>query len=179
MKNLKGTFFKWLIEHDMTFLLLWISALQRGLTFPGRLFRLRTFVQLRERQALEFHVGEWVRRKETPEDLKHVKVVLGPQPQQFFDENSLGGEVPGGRIWKERTYRRGGAMHSFYTARDPWRIIRIDHSNLASDIRFFLRGIGLTHRCSLTVENAEVVFGEKVIPWVPADLVEKVLPDTV
>lgn len=171
MKNLKDVFFLWLIRHNMSFLL-------RALTFPRRLLHLRVFIEKREREAMEFVVGEWVRLKQPPLGRENVKVIIGPQAQDWFDETDLGEETQGGRVWKERHYGPGGMMHSFFEARDPWKITRIQLSDIGHDIRWYLRGTTLSHRCSLTLENPQVIFGDKVIPWVPAQLVEKVLPDT-
>lgn len=155
--------------------ILWIrvrNSLDTIFGFPWRLLSLYWWVKRRQEQCHDFAIGEQIRLRETKGTPCRVMVAT-ETAKDIIPDYALGDEdMHGNREWKPPNFAPGSTCHSFFEVRDPWRIIGITYD--ISVLSYLLRNLYPKHPCWLVIENTAVQFGEKILPYVPGDLVEKV-----
>lgn len=140
---------------------------------PMKLIGLPAFLKERDRQFSEFSIGDTVLYKGLSDKAHRTIVTVAPAIQELFHEHSLGEtRLDGSRILKPPTWAPGSAGYSFFEAFDPWKIVGI--RKFAPPLRHYFIGHVFTHPCVLTIRNDQVPLGEKIIEFVPGDMVVKV-----
>lgn len=138
------------------------SFLLAILEFPGKILNLSQFIKERKALYTDFKIGDWVRYREIKTD-DSVLIMMK-------DSNGILREL------KAPTFVPTTAEHLFFTAHEPFEIVKVFIMPIATEIHFYFRfrNCDQGHPCSLKIRNQNVRFGKNTIEFVPGCLVEKV-----
>jgi hypothetical protein len=137
-----------------------VRGLKMIFEFPSRLVGLRAYVRLKKSQSQEFEVGDWVRLRARKPTGARTEIRVGPLAEKHFHESELGKPgANGSRELIQAPEGYGSDVHSFFKAREPWKVVEV-HIRLGITAYLFYNRPP-RHAAGLVIENDKVIYGEK------------------
>lgn len=131
---------------------------------PWKLLNLPRFVRERKSLYADFKIGDWVRLKETENE---IPVVIAMK-----DASGILREI------KPPVFVPTTAEHFFFTEHEPFEVTKVFIMPIAMEVHTYLkyRNCDQDHPCTLMLRNPNVRFGKNTLDFAPGSLVEKVQP---